>query len=247
MLNYKLLQSCKNGDFHLECDTDNSKWTQLDETGHKLRINKTNSSHNGLYRCTQNGNVLRIFSVEISGKKNNLKSFTISLFARFSGTESYPPPKVESLTWFSSNSSSLTEYTFLCNITSKPEPKVFWIKQCHGSICNLNYHNMCFCPMNITNDNALYNNDNTYLSKIKLINVREVDSGWYMCLAVTSFGKDFKNITINVQSLNIPTPASYSLLFLIPFVFILSPAVIWLCYYYNRKKKKRKQIKHNNY
>lgn len=56
-------------------------------------------------------------------------------------------------------------------------------------------------------------------------------------MAVTEYGKDYKNVFIKVPSSNYKGEnESFSLLFLIPFTLILAPIAVWLCYYKRKKK-----------
>lgn len=83
----------------------------------------------------------------------------------------------------------------------------------------------------------MYSVGNVYLSKYLIFNARDVDSGLYACLAVTEYGKDYKNVFIEVpRSEYGGENESFSLLFLIPFTLILAPVAVWLCYYRRKRK-----------
>lgn len=157
------------------------------------------------------------------------------------------PPKVAPLI-LSSNSTMLplTNIVIQCKMTSIIPPEVRWFKECRGRKCVSNISdiqsNGCYCL--IPNSNFVYSNgSDVYFSKLSIYNLRTIDSGMYICLALSAQGHDQSNITIKVQDQDYlysngarNRRFSFSILFLIPLCFILVPLTIWLCFYRRKKK-----------
>ncbi|XP_072380116.1 uncharacterized protein [Diabrotica undecimpunctata] len=207
---------CDSNFYGIVCN-ENRHWKKLtDETKGRIHFEAAKKVHNGIYRCSQNNMPIKLFIVDV-----------------FDPGYTGAPPQVYPLKISNITGPINMEFTIQCKVTSEVPPKIIWFKSCFGQKCDFRYHQTCYCHINTSISN--YNTGNTYLSKYLIFNARDVDSGTYVCLALTQFGKDDQNVTINVPCKKSDSEL-YSLLFLIPFGLLLIPLVVWLCYY--RKKKK---------
>ncbi|XP_060528830.1 uncharacterized protein LOC132703528 [Cylas formicarius] len=148
----------------------------------KFEIARPNETHSGMYRCRENDLVKRTYLLEIVDD------------IKFDG----PPPSISSLKISNATSDVNAEFTIQCNVSSVVPPTVIWFKSCFDHKCEIAYENVCYCHLNFPP--SAYNVGNTYLSKINVHNTRSTDSGIYACLAVTEYGKDHKNVTVQVTS-----------------------------------------------
>lgn len=219
-------RSCETNYKGLQCEVKNlvgvdkeNTWMKLNVTKGRLDVTSSNKSLSGLYRCLEKEIVRKIFIVEIVGPGS------------YEGT----PPHVAPLKTSNLTGQLNMEFTIQCNVTSVIPPTIIWFKKCYGQKCDIEYDKICYCHIN--KSVTVYNIGNTYLSKYLIFNARDIDSGLYACLAVTEYGKDYKNVFIKVPSSNYKGEnESFSLLFLIPFTLILAPVAVWLCYYRRKKK-----------
>lgn len=138
-----------------------------------------------------------------------------------------PPPSINSLKTSNITTQLNIEFTIQCNVSSMIPPSIFWFKKCYGSKCELEYDNVCYCHPNV--NATSYSVGQIHISKINIFNAKDLDSGFYACLAMTEYGKDYKNVTINVPD-NDNGNNSFRLLFLIPLALVVIPLVAWFCY-----------------
>lgn len=125
------------------------------------------------------------------------------------------------------------EFTIQCNVTSEIPPTIVWFKSCYRQKCDIKYEEICYCHINTSI--SYYRMGNIHISKFSIYNARDVDSGVYVCAAITQYGQHLQNVTIKVPSTRNQNE-SFSLLFLIPISLILVPFSVWLCCYRRKKK-----------
>ncbi|XP_050310461.1 cell adhesion molecule DSCAML1-like [Anthonomus grandis grandis] len=219
-LSYKDI-ACNLKDLMTTNPTDKFSWKKRSNR-HRLEIHSTNKNHSGLYRCVEKGFTKKSVIIEVVG------------------SESYegPPPSVQSLITSNLTNQLNMEFTIQCNVSSVIPPTIIWFKKCYGSKCDIEYDELCYCHLNVTTTSN--NIGNTYISKMNIFKARDVDSGLYACLAVTEYGKDYKNVTIIVPDSGTKKSANllFSLLFLVPLALVVLPLVlVWLCYFRRKKKK----------
>ncbi|XP_057651775.1 uncharacterized protein LOC130891191 isoform X1 [Diorhabda carinulata] len=208
---------CDSNFYGIVCNEKNRHWRRLENvTRGRIHFEAANKEHNGIYRCSQNNVPVKIFIVDV-----------------FDPGYSGSPPQVYPLKISNITGPINMEFTIQCKVNSEVPPTIIWFKSCYGQKCDFKYYQTCYCHINTSISN--YNTGSTYLSKYLIFNARDVDSGTYVCLAVTQFGKDDQNVTISVPYTKSDNDF-YSLLFLIPFGFLLVPLLVWWCYF--RKKKK---------
>lgn len=141
--------------------------------------------------------------------------------------------------------------TINCSVSSRTPPKILWFKVCYTNMCEIDFSAYaveiednfnCLCLINITSDST-YNWGNFYVSKLHIFNSHVWDGGTYVCSALSSDGKDYKNVTISVEFQQKPSSynlKSYMTLLFIPLVFIL---LYIISYVFCAKKRK----KHGNH
>ncbi|RZC37816.1 fibroblast growth factor receptor-like 1, partial [Asbolus verrucosus] len=211
-------------------DRSGSKWKKLDfKTTSNLKLKNASEENAGLYRCLYNDSVIKIYKIDVF------------VATKFTG----PTPEVLSLIP-STNSTILpnTPISIQCKVKSVTPPEIRWFKECNGHKCEVKENGHCYCP--ISSPNSAYSiSNNIYLSKHSIQSSRNINSGTYICLVISVYGKDYKNVTIKVQDLQNDgmKNKSFSSLFLIPLCFVLVPVTIWLCFY-RRKKKNRNLNEH---
>lgn len=127
------------------------------------------------------------------------------------------------------------EITIQCNVTSRIPPTIVWFKTCYGQKCDVKINEKCSC--HLTSSISNYNTSNLYISKFSIFNARDVDTGTYTCLAITQYGENAQNVTVNVPVSHHQATISFSYLFLIPAVLLVIPLIFWIIYHRRRKKK----------
>lgn len=151
------------------------------------------------------------------------------------------PPELLSIEPENSTITQNTHLTIQCKVSSQSPPAIWWFKQT-DRITEIQYNNRYYDRINTSDPFYTMRDEvNVYLSKLNIYNAREMDSGVYVCAAVTNSGMDYKSAAVNVISNTVygKSHPPFSLLFLIPLFFALIPVTVWLCYY--RKKRKNVQ------
>lgn len=165
-------------------------------------------------------------------EKCRINSNSQTVPAKYKG----PPPEVVSVIPTNTTIPQTSHLVIQCKIHSFVRPEIRFFKECNGKRCDIYENDFCYCSIPVSN-NLHSLGHNLYMSKLNIYNVRDIDSGVYACLAISVYGKDYKNVFVLVQGSTleqISEQKSFSLLFLIPLGFVLVPVVVWLCYY---KKK----------
>ncbi|KAK9877256.1 hypothetical protein WA026_017644 [Henosepilachna vigintioctopunctata] len=217
------------------------KVLHLNDAKKILKLENVTLEQSGIYRCVSRNIVRKQFIVKIDAV----------LFK-------WPPPKVISVKPNSDVIHVHSHLTINCRIVSRSPPKILWFKVCWIDKCEIDFrvygieigdNNNCLCLTTETNNNNTYNWDNFYISKLHVFNVQISDGGTYVCSALSSDGKDYKNVTVEVKeatsdSENI-SHYSYLILLIIPLILISFYIVTHMCF--TRKKKKRdvsKRLQH---
>ncbi|KAF7267864.1 hypothetical protein GWI33_018946 [Rhynchophorus ferrugineus] len=148
---------------------------------------------------------------------------TISKVVQIEVVENYVgyPPTVESLKITNITGQFNLEYTIRCNVSSVVPPTIIWFKRCSGHKCDVNYDSICYCHLNETT--PVLHLGSTHI-------------------AVSEYGKDYRNVSIEVPVTDGPSRhrgTSFSLLFLVPLHFLFIPLAVWLCH--ARRKRRIKQ------
>lgn len=126
-----------------------------------------------------------------------------------------------------------------CIVFSELPPNIFYLKESDESAYDIMYLRKFYQTINITAEvYSIPFKRNIYANKLTLYNVTE--SGNYVCLAITQFGKDYRVCNVKVVQNLIEPRTSFSLFFLIPLPFIVVPAIVWLCYYKKKTNKDKK-------
>ncbi|XP_967276.2 hemicentin-1 [Tribolium castaneum] len=204
-----------------------SEWKKLDYNRRKkkLRINNATDENVGIYRCLHSNSVLKQFTLDV-------------VTTRYSG----PPPEVVSLR-SSSDSAVLpnTPLAIQCKVSSVSPPVIRWFKEGSDQNCEVKYDDHFYCPIPSSND-VFHMSGDKYLSKLNIYSLHNINSGTYVCLVLSEFGNDFKNITIEVEGGEAVEESRivFWWLFLIPVSLVLVPVGIWLCFY--RRKSNRRRL-----
>lgn len=151
------------------------------------------------------------------------------------------PPEILSIKPANSTITQNTHLTIQCRVSSQSPPAIWWFKQT-DRITEIQYNNRYYDRINTSNPFYTMRDEiNVYLSKLNIYNAREINSGVYVCAAVTNSGMDYKSAEVSVISTAVygKSHPPFWLLFLIPLLFALIPCTAWLCYY--RKKRKNVQ------
>ncbi|XP_044260669.1 uncharacterized protein LOC123008736 [Tribolium madens] len=204
-----------------------SEWKKLDYNRRKkkLKINNATEENVGIYRCMHNDSVLKQFTLDV-------------VTTRYIG----PPPEVLSLMPSDSAVLPNTPLAIQCKVSSVSPPVIRWFKEGSDQICEVKYDDHFYCPIPSSND-VFHISGDKYLSKLNIHNLHSINSGTYVCLVLSEFGNDFKNITIEVEGSEVveETRIVFWWLFLIPISLILVPVGIWLCFY-RRKSNRRHRL-----
>lgn len=212
----------------------NSTWDKI--SGHiikkkcafNLELRNANESHSGLYRCIEDNKIIKTYEVEIIDSVN-----------QYSGQ----PPELLDIIPSNVTINQNMQIIIQCKVYSKQPPVIWWFKQSDGTNYDIQYFDKYYNRINTSIQvYAVPHELNIYLSKLNIYHAREVDSGVYVCVAMTESGKDYKDAIVNVITTNSywEPHTSFFLLFLIPVAFAAVPIIVWLCYY--RKKKKNVRI-----
>lgn len=190
-----------------------------------MKIQDANEKDSGIYRCIENNQVARSYEVEIIDFKN------------YGG-----PPKILDV---SPSTLIVPQNGYIiikCEVYSEWQPIIIWLKESDETNDTLEYsmkhYKKVYTPKQVY---EMPNKIDVYLSKLNLQNITTVDSGLYVCAAISETGKDFKTVAVKVESyVKEPPSFNFSFLFLIPLSLILVPVVFWLCYYRKKIRLKRK-------
>ncbi|KAL3268738.1 hypothetical protein HHI36_007840 [Cryptolaemus montrouzieri] len=226
----------------MEFDSGNS-WKLLQDNDGKKTLKITNASleNTGIYRCISKYVVRKTFVLEIDAV-----------------TYEWPPPKVISVIPNENVIHVNNHLTINCSVSSKSPLKILWFKECWTTMCEIDFaiykieigqdYN-CLCLINDNSNNSTYNWENLYISKLHIFNARIWDGGTYVCSALSSNGKDYKNVTITVEELKIQNSKvgrkSYLILLFIPMVLILLYVTSYLCC--TKQKKNHDDSKNLNH
>ncbi|XP_030750196.1 Down syndrome cell adhesion molecule-like protein 1 homolog isoform X2 [Sitophilus oryzae] len=209
------------------CDTkdvtkleDSIQWRKL-RVRDRLDLGVAKSSLNGIYRCVEKRKVRKAVLVEVVDID----------------TYSGPPPSVTSLKTANITDQLNVEFTIRCNVTSVVPPTIIWFKQCSGHKCDVQYDAICYCHLN--ESTPVLHLGHMHIGKLSIYNARAFDSGLYACLAVTEYGKDYRNVSIEVpdsEGIVHQRDSSFSLLFLVPLHFVFIPVIVWLCHVRRKRR-----------
>ncbi|XP_044753868.1 uncharacterized protein LOC123313183 [Coccinella septempunctata] len=203
-----------------------------------LKIENTSLDDVGIYRCISGNIIRKIFILEIDAV-----------------TFEWPPPRVMSVIPNQKVVRLNGHLTINCSVSSRTPPKILWFKVCWTNLCELDFaayeieiegNFNCLCLINNTSDST-YNWENLYVSKLHIFNTHVWDGGTYVCSALSSDGKDHKNVTIIVdfQRQHSYNFESYTCLLLIPLIFILLYIVSYVfCVSKRRKRDSPEQLQY---
>ncbi|XP_018325673.1 fibroblast growth factor receptor-like 1 [Agrilus planipennis] len=211
---------------------ENGGWTKIEgnvskkKCSHVLELENTTGNQSGIYRCIEHGKVLKSYEVEITD------------FTKYSGM----PPELLDVIPSNVTVQQNAQIIIQCKVYSQQPPVILWFKQSDSTNYDIQYFDKFYIRINTSVQvHPVPHEVNVYMSKLNIHDIREIDSGLYVCVAMTEHGKDLKHATVKVISstTNWEPHTSFSLLFLIPLVFALIPVTVWLCYY-------RKKMKHDS-
>ena len=237
-----------------QLDYSEGQWKKLDynRKRKKLEIKNATAENIGLYRCRYNETIIKIYIVDLVG---NYPHSVFTQLVRLSVSAKYAGTKPEVLSVMASPNSTIvptSQVVIQCKVKSEIPPEIRWFKECTTRSCEdfsrLRYDGSCYCSLDTSNPGAYPRGDsNIYMSKLFIPNSSNGDSGTYVCVVITVYGENHKNVTIKVGDMNDNVNNSgnsinsFRLLFLIPLFFVLVPVTIWLGFY-RRKKKSRRQL-----
>ncbi|CAH0555856.1 unnamed protein product [Brassicogethes aeneus] len=211
-----------------ECDTaqiyslkNKNSWNYLPEFKNKPNLNMHFVKNMaGIYRCLQKGKVKKMWIL----KEASSEIFSVSLDV--ANTTSY----------------NTIHFTLRCNVSSKLPVQIIWFKKCESwQQSSIKEDGEYYC--HIRHGVTLYNTDASYISKLKFYG-EFTDSGTYVCVALTNYGKYNKSVDIHVPNVYKEDAFSLFSLFLIPIVLFIPIVIIWFCYF-KRKQKLEKIQKYN--
>lgn len=195
-----------------------------------IRIENASLDDVGIYRCISGNFIRKIFILEIDAV-----------------TFVWPPPKVISVIPNQKVIHINNPLTINCSVSSRTPPKILWFKVCWTSMCELDFaaydieieeNFNCLCLINSASNNT-YNRENLYVSKLHIFKTHMWDGGTYVCSALSSDGKDYKNVTISVEFEKHQygySFKSYVTLLFIPLIFILLYVLSYIICASKRKK-----------
>uniref|UniRef100_A0A1Y1K216 Ig-like domain-containing protein n=1 Tax=Photinus pyralis TaxID=7054 RepID=A0A1Y1K216_PHOPY len=193
-----------------------------------LHLHNVNTSHSGLYRCITDDKVIKTYEVIVVDR--NVKS-------------NYQPAELLDVIPPNATIEINTRVIIQCRVYSQLPPTIWWFKESDATNYDIKFSGKYYLQINKSvSAYSVPHESNVYLSKLYIYHAKEVDSGKYVCFALTHNGTAQKDTTINV----VPTDKywepkrSFVLLFLIPIIFALIPVTIWLCYYRRKRKNMQK-------
>ncbi|XP_069679017.1 fibroblast growth factor receptor-like 1 [Periplaneta americana] len=208
-----------------------------------LVINITSEGSSGLYRCSvshrnktsRNFKVTQTYEVEIIEMKGS------------------PPEFLED------QPSNVTVHTgesavFQCRVHSKVPPKFFWLRRQDedtSSNGEITYLNNTYERLRSSGERDLSNE--VYLSKLILPRSSQQDNGYYICVAISDGGFQYKGAYLTILT-NTPlernasdsvSSSSLPLLFLIPAALALVPVMVWVCCQWKKRCRRNHLSAHS--
>lgn len=191
-----------------------------------LHLHNVNTSYSGLYRCITDDKVIKTYEVIVVDRNDK---------------SNYQPAELLDVIPANATIEINTRVIIQCRVYSQLSPTIWWFKESDATNYDIKFSGKYYLQINKSvSAYSVPHESNVYLSKLYIYHAKEVDSGKYVCFALTHNGTAQKDATINVVSTDKywEPQRSFVLLFLIPIIFALIPVTIWLCYY----RKKRKTI-----
>lgn len=192
-----------------------------------LHLHDVNTSYSGLYRCITDDRVIKTYEVIVVDRNNKTN---------------YPPTELLDVIPPNATIEINMRVIIQCRVYSQLPPTIWWFKESDATNYDIKFSGKYYLQINKSvSAYSVPHESNVYLSKLYIYHAKEVDSGKYVCFALTDSGTAQKDATVNVISTEKywEPQSSFVLLFLIPIIFALIPITIWLCYY--RKKRKNNQ------
>ncbi|XP_067003912.2 uncharacterized protein [Anabrus simplex] len=207
-----------------------SQWTTICKSCSSiLRMNNATSHQSGIYRCIHDvRTMLVLFHLEIK--------------------EPQRPPELPEV---SPNNLTVLEgmpAVFHCRVLSEQYVDLRWLLRLNGMTNDsehIVYQGVHYKPLKSTGQ---VRQGTMYYTKLSLSRTTLLDSGCYMCVALSQTWSTAKDIQLTVLPNNISTDSalgyedsswSLHLLFLIPAALALLPASAWLCCHWRRRFKRQ--------